>query len=301
MSTANGKTYSDSATISFIVALSLSAALILALLASSLKAPQEAAKELDRSKQLLLAAQIYNHAGYLQMPAPLGKGYTPAKHVGGGVLIPGSKTDIATPADIIAVYKARVQPFLVDRKGNKTTFTAASLDLDEYLQKHKKIGYRDAPWLPIYEILPDPKSSLQVPVGYVVPVSGFGLWDFIAGYLALEPDGNTVLGISWYEQKETPGLGANIAEADWQSLFPGKQIYQANSDGQIDRNRSQIGITVVRGRVQDVIGTGPKSRSSVDGMAGATLTGNGVTKAYKESLEPYRVFFNSLASTRSAR
>lgn len=298
MSTSNSSSYSDRATILFIIVLSLVSASILAILASALKLPQEQAKVLDRSKQLLLSAQIYNHAGYLQMPNPHGLGYIPAKQVGDGVLIPGSAIDIATASDIVAVYNARVTPFLVDRMGNRTTFEAANIKLEEYLNEHKKIGYANAQWLPIYEILSDSKTA--PPLAYVIPVAGFGLWDFIGGYLALKPDGNSIVGISWYEQKETPGLGANIAEADWQSLFPGKQVFQPDSEGKVDRKRAQLGITVVRGKVHDLLGDSPKARSAVDGMAGATLTGNGVTKAYKDSLEPYRAFFNSLSAKRGA-
>ena len=69
----------------------------------------------------------------------------------------------------------------------------------------------------IYKILPNPTKEAkenEEPEGYVIPVNGFGLWDAIYGYLAIKPGGNSVIGISWYDQKETPGLGANIAEAD---------------------------------------------------------------------------------------
>jgi Na+-transporting NADH:ubiquinone oxidoreductase subunit C len=112
----------------------------------------------------------------------------------------------------------------------------------------------------------------------VIPVNGFGLWDAIYGYLALDPNGDTVIGITWYDQKETPGLGANISETSWQSLFPGKVIFQESPDGSTDFKTAQLGITVVRGKVSEVYGDSPKAKSAVDGMAGATLTGNGVNE-----------------------
>ena len=56
-----------------------------------------------------------------------------------------------------------------------------------------------------------------------------------------------------------------------------------------------VGITVVRGKVVEVVGDNPKAFSAVDGMPGATLTGNGVTKAYKDTLAPYRPFFIKLS------
>ena len=44
----------------------------------------------------------------------------------------------------------------------------------------------------------------------VLPVSGYGLWGTMYGYLALDGDGNTVNGIGFYDHKETPGLGGEI-------------------------------------------------------------------------------------------
>src|SRR5690606_10592622 len=128
-------------------------------------------------------------------------------------------------------------------------------------------------------------------VGYVIPVNGYGLWDAIYGYLAIEPNGETVIGTSWYDQKETPGLGANIADAEWQDLFPGKLIFQPRANGEVDPATAPIGIVVVKGRVSEVLGDAPKAKNAVDGMPGATLTGNGVTDAYRFVLNAYRPFF----------
>ncbi len=293
------KGFSDRATILFVIVLSIVSASILAILSSALQKPQESARELDRSKQLLLSAQIFNYKGYLQLNVD-GK-VEPAKQVANGYLEPTKDEIIASQADILAVYRARVRPMLVNKQGAISTYEEQHLEVDTYLTEHKKTGFSQQDWLPIFFILPNPTpEGLQPPSvkpeGYVIPISGYGLWDFIGGYLAIKPDGKTVIGISWYEQKETPGLGANIAEADWQSQFPGKQIFLADSTGQIDMSRAQIGITVVRGKVSDVLGSSPKALSSVDGMAGATLTGNGVTRAYKDTLESYRNFFEILAS-----
>lgn len=93
----------------------------------------------------------------------------------------------------------------------------------------------------------------------VVPVNGYGLWGIMYGFLALEGDANTVAGIGFYELKETPGLGAEITNPNWLSLWPGKTIYA--DDG-------TVALTVVRGR-----GGG---ESEIDGLAGATLTSRGV-------------------------
>ncbi len=279
----------------FTVLLSFFCALILAALASALKEPQEIAKELDRSEQMLIAARIYTYQGYFLLKNDEGK-EVPAKHIGDGVLVPGTPEDFATKNDILEVYKRRLKPFLVNNQGELTTFEKAGLDLDNYVADYKKTGYYKQPLKLLYEILPNPKegeaaSAEDKPLGYVIPVNGYGLWDAIYGYIAVKTDGNTVIGISWYDQKETPGLGANIAEQPWQSLFPGKKIFQPNADGSTDFKTSPIGITVVKGKVSEVLGEAPKAQTAVDGMPGATLTGNGVTTAYQDVLSSYRPFF----------
>ena len=297
--TAAGRSFSDKQTIFFMVVLSFICASILAILASALQVPQEEAKELDRSREMLRAARIYNSAGYFQVLVD-GK-YVPAKCLENGSLIPGKSESPPTKSEILAVVRARTKPILVDDQGNSHTFEQEKINLDEYLAKYKKKGYADLPLKIVYEILPNPEPNVargsEKPEGYVIPVSGFGLWDYIYGYIAIAPNGVDVIGISWYEQKETPGLGANIAEAPWQSLFPGKKIFQPDSSGKIDFEKSSIGITVVRGKVKDVLDSTPKAQCAVDGMAGATLTGNGVTKAYKDTFAPYRPFFIRLHNT----
>ncbi|MGD8930655.1 MAG: hypothetical protein PVI22_16955, partial [Lysobacterales bacterium] len=41
----------------------------------------------------------------------------------------------------------------------------------------------------------------------VLPINGAGMWSMLYGYIALEPDFNTIAGVLFYEQNETPGLG----------------------------------------------------------------------------------------------
>jgi Na+-transporting NADH:ubiquinone oxidoreductase subunit C len=94
----------------------------------------------------------------------------------------------------------------------------------------------------------------------VLPVSGAGYESTLYGYLALDGDANTVAGLTFYEQGETPGLGARIQDPAWQALWPGKQI--ADEDG-------EIRISVVRGQA-----SGP---FEVDGISGATRTSTGVS------------------------
>ena len=294
-------TPSNRQTIFFMVVLSFVCALILSLLASALSERKEIAKDLDRSKQMMIAAKILTHAGNFILQDEAGKDI-PAKYNPEGYLVPSEEITMATGNELLEVYKRRLEPLLVDSSGKITTFQEAGLKLENYLTDYKKTGFYKQPLKLIYAILPNrvegEGKNIAQPVGYVIPVNGLGLWDAIYGYLALKPDGNTVIGISWYDQKETPGLGANIADFPWQNLFPGKKIFQESISGKTDYKTAPIGIAVVKGRVTDVFGNQPKSKSAVDGMAGATLTGNGVTDAYRDVLSAYRPFLLKLQESK---
>jgi Na+-transporting NADH:ubiquinone oxidoreductase subunit C len=295
------KAMSNTYTIFFMIVLSFACALILSILASVLEKPKEVAKELDRSKQMMIAAKLLDHQDYFLVQDPQGN-YLSANYEEGR-LVPSNSSQMATKSQLLDIYSKRIIPFLVDKEGNIKTFEEEKINYNDYLAAYRKTGYYQLPLMLVYKILPNPadkESNINSAVeGYVIPINGLGLWDAIYGYLAIKPDGNTVIGISWYDQKETPGLGANISEAYWQSLFPNKQIFQQNADGKTDFKSAPLGLTVVKGKVAESLGTIPKAKSAVDGMAGATLTGNGVTDAYRNVLAPYRPFLTKLHQTYS--
>ena len=113
---------------------------------------------------------------------------------------------------------------------------------------------RRAIYAPVYLVSEDGELS-QI----ILPVRGTGLWSTLYGYLALEPDGETVSGLQFYDHAETPGLGAKIEDAAWQALWPGTKL--ADDSG-------EIRVAVVRG--------GATTEYEVDGITGATRTSNGV-------------------------
>jgi Na+-transporting NADH:ubiquinone oxidoreductase subunit C len=261
------------------------------MLASILKEPQEQAEQVERSKQMLMAAGIYNPAkGYFLIADKDGKS-VPAKLGSDGLLVEGTEQDIASQSDILQVYGKRINPIFVDNDGNKSSFQDSGLNLKEFVGANWKTGFGNLPKKLVYEILPNSSNKDDRPMGYIFPVSGFGLWDVIAGYIAVKSDGYTIMGIAWYNHKETPGLGAEISELHWQKQFIGKSIFTPTEVGKApDLKVAPIGLTVVKGVVKEVYPDSPKALGAVDGMAGATLTGVGVTKAYKDSLTPYRPF-----------
>ncbi len=99
----------------------------------------------------------------------------------------------------------------------------------------------------------------------ILPIKGYGLWSTLYGFIALESDGNTVSGITFYDHKETPGLGGEIENKKWQASWKGKKLGDATG---------VPSLKVMKGAVNyDAEG----SEYQIDGLAGATLTSNGVT------------------------
>lgn len=121
------------------------------------------------------------------------------------------------------------------------------------------------------------------PTGYSIPISGKGLWSTIYGYIALETDGNTVKGITFYQHGETPGLGGEL-EKDWfTSNFVGKQIY--NEAGGL------VSIKIKKGKVNP---SDINAIHQVDGISGATLTGRGMNKFIAQDLNVYKPFLDRI-------
>jgi Na+-transporting NADH:ubiquinone oxidoreductase subunit C len=114
----------------------------------------------------------------------------------------------------------------------------------------------------------------------ILPVNGYGLWSTLWGFLSLDPDGQTVQSINFYDQAETPGLGGEVVNPKWRALWKGKKVYaetaQASMEkGQIeDADIGEPALSLVKGGVDP---GKPGSEYQVDGLAGASLTSTGVT------------------------
>lgn len=99
----------------------------------------------------------------------------------------------------------------------------------------------------------------------ILPIRGYALWSTLWGFVALESDLNTIVGLGFYEHAETPGLGGEIDNPKWKSIWPGKQVFDANGD---------VAVYIKKGSVNSSIAT--EKTHAIDGLSGATLTVNGV-------------------------
>jgi Na+-transporting NADH:ubiquinone oxidoreductase subunit C len=221
-------------------------AIIVAGSAVSLKPTIQANKALDRNKNILIAAGLYK-AGETQ----------------------DSDIDGLFEQFTIRVVDLEQKRFLTEDQ-----IAAAGIDVSKYDQrKAAKVAGMSMELTNAQDIASISRRA-RYSVAYllekggkidriVLPVHGYGLWSTLYGFLALQGDGNTVAGITFYEQKETAGLGGEVDNPRWKNLWVGKEIYD---DG-------EVALTVIKGSVDPSL---PQAVHQIDGLAGATLTSKGV-------------------------
>lgn len=150
------------------------------------------------------------------------------------------------------------KPALYDqRKAAKTPGQNIKVAGDEDIASIK----RQAQYATVY-LAKDENGNVKT---IILPVHGYGLWSTLYGFLALETDTTTVVGLGFYEHAETPGLGGEVDNPKWKSLWPGKEVFN---------DQGEVAIQLIKGSVDS---QDPNAEHKVDGLAGATLTSQGVT------------------------
>lgn len=212
------------------------------------------------------------------------------------VLLAAGLCDKSASADLITdLYSNRIKPVAVDlNTGKRLADDEVSSDYDEVKalaipdQRSEVepsailqgLRYR-ANVLYAFEILGEGEEGSVT--GYVLPVQGKGLWSTLKGFIAVAADGETVLGLTFYEHKETPGLGGEVDNAGWKAKWPGKKIYD---------QEGKVALSVIKGSM--------KNEYEVDGLSGATITSKGVDGIVKYWLGPngFGPFIESQAEAR---
>jgi len=150
-------------------------------------------------------------------------------------------------------------------------------DPEAYLIDLKREEASENPRLPLFVGEKDGKKF------YIVPMRGKGLWDAIWGFVSVD-DQKVIQGAYFDHKGETPGLGANIKMRYFMDDFIGESI---------EKNGAIVGVTVAKGNNDPV--NEDKYDNEVDALAGATITGNGLSAMLSSSLKKYESFFNSLS------
>ena len=176
-------------------------------------------------------------------------------------------------ADEFSKYIAK--QLIVDASGNAVENNEAYLiDVKKEQAKAKNGQKRDLP------LFVGQKAGQTY---YIAPIRGKGLWDAIWGYVAM--DENMVIQGAYFDHKgETPGLGENIKQRYFMDDFNGEKLLTASGEFK--------GITVAKGNndPKNLI----KDDYEVDALAGATITGDGVSAMIKSDLKLYLPFFKNL-------
>ena len=121
----------------------------------------------------------------------------------------------------------------------------------------------------------------------VLPLKGQGLWGGIWGFIALEDDLNTVYGINFGHESETPGLGGEIVTEKFRSQFFGKHI--KDGEGEL----RSIAVLKEGKRAEE-------GQEQVDAWAGATITSTGVNDMLANSLKLYEEFLSQVIAAEPA-
>ncbi len=182
----------------------------------------------------------------------------------------------ATKESVESFFLNNIRGVVVNHQGIQIDGDPAKID-PEFEERNKPPEER---LYPVYILLENDK-----PVAYTIPIIGKGLWSKLYGYLSLNNDLNTVRGITFYKHGETPGLGAEIAAAWFQSNFEGKKI--------LDDAGNVVSVSVAKGKAADFYRE-PQLSHYVDGISGATITSKGVTKMLKKHLNKYQTYFARL-------
>jgi len=175
-------------------------------------------------------------------------------------------------AQVNELFENQIQQYVVNNKGELLEGLIAE-NIDMAKEKKKAEDSRIYP-LFVYD---SPEGKF-----YLLSVRGNGLWDAIWGTIAIKSDFNTVVGVAFDHQGETPGLGAEIKDnPGFPNQFKGKKLF--TDDGQF------VSINVRKGGAKDPI-------HDVDAISGATVTCVGVTDMLYNGIAVYQPYLEKLKS-----
>src|SRR5690554_557905 len=187
------------------------------------------------------------------------------------VSVAGMDAQSMSAAEIQALFGTRIVAKLVDLRTGKysdaldpVTFNAVAAAKDPATSSAVKPELdiasirRIENYTTVY-LVNDEQGQLQ---SIVLPVRGYGLWGTMFGFMALDSDLNTVNGLAFREHKETPGLGGEVDNPRWKASWLGKKVFD---------EQQQVALSVTKASGQGA------EEHSVDALAGATLTSDGVS------------------------
>ena len=238
----NKETIGYTLTVAFLVC--LVCAVVVSTAAVVLKPMQITNKQLDKNKNVLAAAEML-----------------------------GSYELSNVPADYVTQTFSKVEVMLVDVQTGKFVTDMSAEEINKYDQAKAAKDPAFSVKLERADDLAQIKRQAKLAKVYVVkngeniekvvlPLHGYGLWSTLYGFVALENDFNTIIGLGFYAHLETPGLGGEVDNASWKAQWKGKKV---------NDQQGQLAVTVTKAGIADL-----SSDYEIDGLSGATLTTRGV-------------------------
>jgi len=158
------------------------------------------------------------------------------------------------------------ESFVINTKGD----VVEGVDAFTVVLKNEQKKPLDEQYLPVFKAVPDDGKNV-----IIIPVEGKGLWGPIFGYVSLESDMNTIYGVNFDHKGETPGLGAEINTAAFESQFHGKKLFD---------NDKFISVQVMKG------GAPEGDIHGVDAISGGTITSKGLQKMLFDCIQKYNTY-----------
>ena len=243
----------------FIGIIALAAALVLAVVSEATKARVKENKDLDRMKNILTARFLEEYNLY--------------------------ESKLSDETQVKELYKEHIIQQLYSLEGDLVDDETLNFS-DLVWKENKKDGSLyyyfkadlDKQYLPFFKV----KDG-----GYIIPISGKGLWSTLKGFIYIIQNGGnsgnlkngeyTVKGISFYEHKETPGLGGEIDKIEIKKRYIGKSI---------DLNKN----------IAPIMTKAPKESNSYElqYISGATITSDGLNEFIKRDLNRYKIILEKV-------
>lgn len=258
------RTDSNSYTIIFAIIMVIVVGSLLAFTASSLKPNIQENERMEKQQNILYALGVNGN-----------------EDKGDITFISTDKVAAAFTANISEQIVLEVKDGAILKEMTREEFMAANNKKEPYLIDLKKEQTKEkngkSRFLPLF------KGEQNGETVYVAPIRGKGLWDAIWGYVALDTE-MVVKGAFFDHKGETPGLGSNIKQRYFMDDFYGEKLL---TDAGVFK-----GIAVAKGN------NDPKNERkddyAVDALAGATITGDGVSAMIKKDLKLYMPYFKNL-------
>ena len=179
--------------------------------------------------------------------------------------------------DVQSIYDENIQAYLVDLQTGfyaeqtpDSKQTASKFDLSKLADSEFKTLTEDPAGLggrrENFEVVYVFQKGNQL----VLPIRGKGLWSTLWGFLSLDANDFTTRGITFYAHGETPGLGGEVDSDAFKNQWM-EENATLDKDGKVIIEVSKAGQAV---------------EGEIDGLAGATITTQGVDKLIKYWLGP---------------